>query len=125
MTRQTLATSHNYTIEHEYELAYLCTPDGRKVVVGDFYGDPQAALIDADENWCAIGGCGLIIYRLTEPFDEYACGKPSKQYREFHREPPGVCWIEELKQLGAREIELKLDSGAIQVMLLPDFDGSL
>ena len=125
MAPNILATSNNYSIEHEYELAYLRLPDGRKIVVGDFYGDPQAALLDADENWCAIGGCGLIIYRLAEPFDEYAYGKPSRQYWEFNREPPSVFWIEELTQLNAHQIELRLDSGAVQVITLPNFDGSV
>lgn len=116
LTANTLAVSHHYAIQYEYEIAYLCMPNGRKVVIGDFYGDPQAAVIAADETWCAIGGCGLIVYRIAEPFEEYVPGKSAGQYLEFHRSAPDVWWVTEMKQSGAFALELRMDGGAIRTV---------
>ncbi len=116
MTTQTLSVSKNYSIEHEYEVVYLRTPDGRRIVVGDFYGDPEAALIDCNEKWCVIGGQGLIVYSLREPFCEYGLGIKNNQFQEFNREAPNIWWITEIIQLGSYEIEVRLDDGSTRTI---------
>jgi hypothetical protein len=80
-----LARSRNFAVAHEYEDAFLALPDGRRVPVGNFYGDPACALIDQRERWCVVAGCGLLVYFLREPFwpadvfpsEQYAWVRPS------------------------------------------------
>ena len=83
----TLAESSKYKIEYEYETVFLIHSAGQ-TVIGDFYGDPVAAVIDNDERWCAIVGCGLILYYLIPPFKPYEYDCMTKQWVEFHRIPP-------------------------------------
>ena len=65
MNARTLASSRHYRVEHEYESASLVAGDGRKRAIGEFYGDPAVALIDAGEQWCAVAGEGLIVCSLA------------------------------------------------------------
>jgi hypothetical protein len=56
------------------------------VEIGDFYGDPFAACIDADETWCVTVGLGFIAYRLGPPWTSYRYQAPKNdQYWEFGR----------------------------------------
>lgn len=58
-----LAESEAYRIERVYELAYLVDKKHRlRLAIGDFYGDPDCALIAPDETWFAVGGDGLVYY---------------------------------------------------------------
>ena len=107
-----LAESKNYSVWHEYEAVLLLIRDGRKIVIGDFYGDPEVAIIDAAEKWCAVGGCGLIVYWFKEPFVEYRYGVSSPQYLEFNRHRPDIWWVENLKQLGPFDLEIQVAGGA-------------
>ena len=67
-----LAQSNKYIISYEYETVFLKFIDkDRKIIIGDFYGDPKTAFISSDESYCVIGGRGLIVYFLNEPFIEY------------------------------------------------------
>lgn len=122
MTNNILAESSNYRIEHAYEAVYLCIPDGKRVLIGDFYGDPEVALIDADEKWCVVGGCGLIIYAIIAPFDEYECEKRSSQYVEIKRQPPDVWWVREIRQLSDFEIELTFEDATPRTVSFANFD---
>jgi len=55
-TEHILARSEHYTVSHEYETVFLDHPSGPRVVIGDFYGDPQAAIIDfAEPSTCLYG----------------------------------------------------------------------
>jgi len=67
-----LASSSRYQISHEYETVWLDIAGRDRTVIGDFYGDPTVALIDSAEAWCAVGGAGLIVYFLEEPFASMA-----------------------------------------------------
>jgi len=68
------------------------------VAIGDFYGEPECAIISKDEKYVVLAGCGLIIYRLEKPFSEYLGDNSINQYSEFFRYPPNVIWISELRQ---------------------------
>lgn len=104
-----LAQSKNYAIGHEYETVYLLSR-GHPVVIGDFYGDPGVALIDRDEKWCAVGGHGLVLYRLEEPFAQFQMGVPSVQYVAINQEKAEWSWwVESLAQRGPDEIEVWLE----------------
>lgn len=104
----TLAESVKYKIEYEYETVFLLHPAGQ-TVIGDFYGDPVAAIIDKDERWCAIVGCGLILYYLKPPFKPYEYDCKTKQWVEFHRTPPDNWWIDNVNQKDKNEIEFVVD----------------
>lgn len=41
------------------------------VIIGDIYGDVDIALISPDEKYCVMAGCGIIVYYLKEPFENY------------------------------------------------------
>ena len=84
-----LAESENFKVTSEYEYATLHFKNkllGKSVYIGDFYGDPDCAIISRDEKYLVVAGCGLIIYRLREPFKEYGDTGNSNQYSEFFRE---------------------------------------
>lgn len=106
-----LVCSNGLRISHEYETVWLELKEHRRIVIGDFYGDPKVAIFDAEEKWCAIGGCGLIIYFLEEPFESYSPQKTSIQYREFGRERPDIWWVKEIDQIGASSIRVNLETG--------------
>jgi hypothetical protein len=111
-----LAQSKNYKVEHEYETVILSAKDNRKIVIGDFYGDPAVAIIDRDERWCAVGGCGLIVYWLEEPFAAYRYRHSSPQYFELRRYQPDIWWIESIEQGGPSEIKIRLaDEATYQI----------
>ena len=96
-----LAESENYKVTSEYEYATLHFKNkvfGKSLYIGDFYGDPDCAIISRDEKYLVVAGCGLIIYRLKEPFTEYSGSENSTQYSEFFREPENIWWISELHQ---------------------------
>jgi hypothetical protein len=96
-----LAESENYKVTSEYEYATLHFKNklfGGSVYIGDFYGDPDCAIISRDEKYLVVAGCGLIIYRLKEPFMEYVGNENSNQYSEFFREPENDWWINGLHQ---------------------------
>ncbi len=68
-----IAESENYAILREYEYCDLIfkKKNRESVFVGYIYGDPDFALIDKDEKFVVMGGCGLIVYLLQEPFESY------------------------------------------------------
>lgn len=87
--------SKNFLVTNEYEKVFLnIKSNSRKVYIGDFYGDPQAAVISNDETFCVMVGCGLIIYFLQEPFKEFGNDKSTKQWKELFRESGQEWWIE-------------------------------
>jgi len=94
-----LIESENYTISNEYETVYLTfKKTNKKIVIGDFYGDPESAFISVDESYCVMGGCGLIIYYLKEPFEIFEYHKKSEQWKELFREKDSIWWIKEIKE---------------------------
>jgi len=111
-TNHILARSEHYTVSHEYETVYLNLPSGKRVVIGDFYRDPEAAAIDADEKWTVVVGCGLILYRLRPPFEEYEHNTSSDQWWEAHRDPPTQWWIESVYQASPNAVRFVVDPAA-------------
>lgn len=103
MTNRELARSATYIVQHEYEQATVTAADGRQASLGEFYGDPAVALIDADEQWCAVAGEGLVLCRLGQPFGQSA---------EYFRQPGETVWITDLRQTGAFALEWQDEDGA-------------
>lgn len=112
-----LAESRNYAIISEFESVYLKRPDGTKLLIGDFYGDPKGALIDRDERFVIMYGCGLIVYYLRPPFEGYSYGLETDQWNEFGRDEP-VRWIENVVQSDKNSFQLTCESGESDIITI-------
>lgn len=89
--KRILAQSPKYVISHEYEVVFLMfKKSGREVIIGDFYRDPETALISGDESYCVVGGYGLIVYYLREPFSEFEYNTESNQWKGIFRDPKDI-----------------------------------
>ncbi len=108
--RTFLAESEHYYVASEFEVVTLRDiRKGRFVVIGDFYGDPEAAMIDRLERWVVMVGCGLILYRIQEPFVPYEYDLHNHQWSEMFRSPPDDWWIEFVQQVSDDELEFVAD----------------
>jgi hypothetical protein len=108
-----LAQSKNYTITHHYEVVYLIRPSGNLVSIGDFYGDPQAAIIDKHEKWAIVVGCGMVLYWLRNPFTPYEYDQKTEQWWEAYRSPPGEWWIESVYQVTDSKVRFVVDPWSV------------
>ncbi|MCH7334786.1 hypothetical protein [Acinetobacter modestus] len=115
-----LSQSKSYKIIHLYESAYIAPLQSSDIYqyieIGDFYGNPEVAIIDQNEKWCAVGGCGLIIYFIQEPFTPYQYDQESSQYFEIHRSPPSIWWIEDLQQISQSKILITLEDSQTRIL---------
>jgi hypothetical protein len=101
--RHILAESEHYRVNHELETVYLLRKTGlpaisKDGVIGDFYGDPTAAIIDEKERFVIMAGRGLIIYNLVQPFEPYRYDVQTSQWVEMFREERNCWWVESLTQ---------------------------
>lgn len=115
-----LAESKNYKIFSSYESVYLVDrSNGSEIFVGDFYGDPNGAVIDRKERFAAMYGCGLIIYFIREPFENYCYGNNSPQWFEFGRNEP-IAWIENVVQIDDDNLGLFFENGTSRTLFIGD-----
>ena len=106
-----LAESENYVVMHEYERVILKDKRTAKtVIIGDFYGDPEVAVISRDEKYCVMGGCGVIMYYFTEPFEDYQYNVQSAQWKEWGREnPESIAWVTNISCVDDEQIEIETE----------------
>lgn len=110
-----LAESKHYKIVSEYETVELIFKDSdRKIRIGDFYGDPEGAFIDVNEKFCVMYGCGIIIYFIREPFEEYRYCIDTEQWNEYGRDPKNILWVEDAKQIDENNFKAVIEDGKIQ-----------
>ena len=107
--RQLLTQSEHFKLYAIYEEAQLEGPsiDGH-IVVGDFYGNVACACIDQRERWCITAGSGLIIYRLTTPFEGYRYNYETAQWKELWRSDD-VWWPEAIYQIEENIVRIVID----------------
>jgi hypothetical protein len=118
--QQLLAQSKHYRVVHEYETVFLIGATEHAITIGDFYGDPQAALIDRHERWCIVVGEGLIVYYLHPPFSPYFRPPPSlppaliasEQWATRFRDAEKNWWIDTVCQIGDNLVEFAVDSAS-------------
>ena len=117
-----LAESENYKIFNEYENVIMQIKEtNKKLQIGDFYGDPQMALISEDEKVCVMCGCGVIIYYLKEPFREYEYHTQTEQWREWGRNnAEAEIWVESIRYIDNITVEIIAESGDIYQLNLYD-----
>ena len=114
MGENQLAESDNYIVSHEWESVILKNKITRKeIIIGDFYGEPDLAVISKDEKFCVMGGCGVIVYFLHKPFKEYNYNIKTSQWKEWRRSPPDIVWVENAKILDEQHIEIETEDGSI------------
>ena len=102
-----LSESNNYMIVNEYETVTLIVKQSQKrVVIGDFYGDPDIGIISEDETICAMCGCGVIVYFIKEPFIEWKYHTSNSQWIEWGREIGKEVWIEDMFFIDNNTIEI-------------------
>ena len=107
-----LAESTNYIIFYEYETVLLKIKNTFGFsVIGDFYGNPQFAVISKNEKFCVMGGAGIIIYFLTEPFEEYQYNTHSEQWKEWGRgqNDCDTIWVNKIVFIDDRNIEIEFE----------------
>ena len=107
-----LAESEHYALLREYEECYLVFKDGgrRSVSIGDFYGDPEFALFDKNEKFVVMGGCGIIVYFLEEPWQIYSYNTESAQWIDISRDGDHT-YFDSVRQISDNVIELTESSG--------------
>lgn len=128
-----IAASENFRVGSLAEATYLVRSDGTAVMAGDFYSDVKAACIDPAERWCVMVGCGLIAYRLTEPFRTYRYPSSNQswlrgrrverangQWWEWRREPPIIAWLGSVEhEHGDRFVVVQFAEGELAKSISP------
>ncbi len=109
MIDEMLAQSAHFTITHEYEVVWLKRPRKRRIIIGDFYGDPTGAIIDSQERWCLMFGAGIILYYLRPPFQQYHYHQTTDQWLEFHRDRENLWFIENAWQVQPDLVQFTTD----------------
>lgn len=90
-----LTESTHYEIYREYESVILKIKySTNEVIIGDFYGDVEKVIISSDEKYVIMAGCGIIVYLLEKPFEQYEYEKVTNQWKEWYRD--GNIWIEDI-----------------------------
>ena len=108
--KRILTRSENYRITSEYEVVWLEGIAHKPIVIGDFYGDPEMAIIDWNERWCIIAGSGLVIYYLKQPFEAYQYNYITEQWDECFRSPNNQWLIETVYQVGDNQVRFVVDT---------------
>jgi hypothetical protein len=91
-----LAESQHFEIRGCYERAVLVDKAaGTKAPICEMYGDPEGALIDKDERFALVYGCGAVV-----------CYTADGAVREISSE-----WIDSARQISTEEIELVFEDG--------------
>ena len=113
-----MAESEHYAIKRLYEGCHLIFKDMKheSISVGDFYGDAEFAFIDKNERFVVTGGCGLVIYRLKEPFDFYRDENyKTDQYivLGFEGDPHTYMYYDSVEQIGDNKIKITDANGDI------------
>lgn len=111
-----LAESKNYLVYKNYEDVILrVKATGREIQIGDFYGEADMAVISEDEKYCAMCGCGVIIYFLVEPFQEYEYDLTTDQWKDWGRNcaMADICWADKIRCIDNNVLEVVDENGNI------------
>lgn len=118
--KKLLTESKNYKVIGEYETVYLIDKmTGKETIIGDFYGDPVGGIIDTNERFAIMYGCGIIVYSLREPFEQYSYHTESAQWSDIGRDKPEM-WIENVRQLDNCKFEIELEDGSKKLLCVED-----
>lgn len=113
-----LAESENYLVCKGYEDVTLRDKrTGAEVLIGDFYGEADMAVFSEDGKFCAMCGCGVIIYFLKEPFQEYEYNTVTDQWKEWGRNcAEGDIWVDSIRCIDNNTVEVIDENGTVYVI---------
>jgi hypothetical protein len=113
-----LAESENYQVFYDYESVDLISKaTGKTITIGDFYGEPNVAIISPDEKFVAMAGCGLIVYFIKEPFRHYEYDKLDlTQWNEWFRNTGNELWISSIQYVNSQTIKIVDETGISRVL---------
>lgn len=109
-----LTESKHYKVYHEYENVILEIKESQKrILIGDFYGNPQMAVISEYEKFCVMCGCGIIVYYLKEPFKEYEYHVQTEQWREWREwgRNGEEMWVEGIESVNGKTVVCLSEAG--------------
>ncbi len=109
-----LTESKHYKVYYEYENVILEIKESQKrILIGDFYGNPQMAVISDDEKFCVMCGCGIIVYYLKEPFKEYEYHVQTEQWREWREwgRNGEEMWVEGIESVNGKTVVCLSEAG--------------
>lgn len=113
-----LDESKNYIVTHTYETVYLTSKwNDSKIIIGDLYGEPNGAIIDAEECFAVMYGCGIILYFLQPPFQEYSYETNTSQWLEWGRIEP-IMWVDEVVLLDNNRMKVILENGQTNIITI-------
>lgn len=96
-----LAESLHYKVKGCYERAVLVDKaSGTKSSICEMYGDPEGALIDKDERFAVVYGCGAVV-----------CYTSDDAVREISSE-----WIDSARQISKEEIKLVYEDDSREII---------
>lgn len=112
-----MSITPHITVDHEFETVWAYVPGvAGRPVIGDFYGEPRGAAIDDAERWCVMVGCGVIVYKLTGPWQEYNYDLVTDQWWEAYRGPDDILWMAGSRHVGGAlfSCEVRRDANEYQ-----------
>lgn len=113
-----LDESKNYIVTYTYETVYLISKwNHSKIIIGDFYGEPNGAIIDADKCFVVVYGCGIILYFLQPPFQEYSYETNTSQWLEWGRIEP-IMWVDKVVPLDNNRMKVILENGQTSIITI-------
>ena len=113
-----LAESEHFAVRRLYEECILVFKDMSRCSVscGDLYGDAEFAIIDRHERFVVVGGCGIVIYHIRQPFDKYLKNQHnSEQWTEIGigKTPEEDVYYQAVEQIGDNKLKLFNANGEI------------
>lgn len=117
-SKNILNESRNYIVTHAYETVYLISKcNHSKIIIGDFYGEPNGATIDTDERFVVMYGCGIILYFLQPPFQEYSYETNTSQWLEWGRIDP-IMWVDKVILLDNHKMKVIFENGQTNMITI-------
>jgi hypothetical protein len=76
---EVLAKSEHYFVTNIFEDAFLKAKTGKVLAtLGSYYGDPQAAIIDSTESFCAVVGHDTLLIYQIRTREKVLCAVPAE-----------------------------------------------
>ncbi len=122
-SQRLLCDSKDFTVVSVHEEVWLrrSSSPGLGVMIGDFYGDCEAGVIDSDHAWCLMVGEGLIAYSLSAPWTPFRRHVDCSQWWEFGRSGhsgngEGTLWFEAPIAIGVGRFTVMGEAGGVFVV---------
>lgn len=114
-----ICESENYLVVRDYEICWLYFKNQlhRKVLIGDFYGDVDVAIIDRHERFVLMIGYNTILYYLKEPFTEYDSNQSCVQWKLLELSDEGD-FCKDLIQISDNQFIARYENGNEEIITI-------